>query len=106
MTRLTLAEHLIGRDQQSVAPGNPIGTPADIAVVDVIPWEPEGNYSHTVVEGNTILGGFATSVGGLYRVNLDRADEQMGNASLGENNASAIIKIGIAIGPDVWWGDR
>lgn len=31
-------------------------------VVDVKPWKPIGNYSHTVVEGNTIYGGFATSV--------------------------------------------
>jgi hypothetical protein len=31
-------------------------------VVDVLPWAPPGNYSHTVVSGNTINGGFATGV--------------------------------------------
>jgi hypothetical protein len=31
--------------------------------------------------------------------------DQYGNSTLGKNNASAIIKVGIAIGPDVWWGD-
>lgn len=38
--------------------------PADVLlVVDVLPWRPEGNYSHTLVENNLIYGGFATEVG-------------------------------------------
>ncbi|WRT67893.1 uncharacterized protein IL334_004867 [Kwoniella shivajii] len=61
-----------------------------INMVDVLPWLPEGNFSNTLVEGNTIHGGFATD---------------MGNATFGSNNASAIIKIGIAVGPDVWFSD-
>jgi hypothetical protein len=38
--------------------------PADVViiVVDVLPWQPEGNYSHTVVQGNRIIGGYATGV--------------------------------------------
>ncbi|WWC88500.1 uncharacterized protein L201_003411 [Kwoniella dendrophila CBS 6074] len=61
-----------------------------INMVDVLPWLPEGNFSGTTVEGNTIHGGFATS---------------MGDNSMGPNNASAIIKIGIAVGPNVWFSD-
>ncbi|WVR06444.1 hypothetical protein IAU60_003475 [Kwoniella sp. DSM 27419] len=61
-----------------------------INLVDVVPSLPEGNFSQTLVDGNTIRGGFATS---------------MGNDTLGPNNASAIIKIGIAVGPDVWFSD-
>lgn len=33
-----------------------------MAVVDPVPWPPEGNFSHVVVEGNHIYGGFATDV--------------------------------------------
>ncbi|WWD18586.1 hypothetical protein CI109_103039 [Kwoniella shandongensis] len=61
-----------------------------INLVDVLPWLPEGNFSHVLVEDNKIHGGFATD---------------LGNATAGVNNASAIIKIGIAIGPDVWFSD-
>ncbi|WVQ65666.1 uncharacterized protein L199_003844 [Kwoniella botswanensis] len=61
-----------------------------INMVDVLPWLPEGNFSNTLVEGNTIHGGFAT---------------EMGDAEHGPNNASAIVKIGIAVGPDVWFSD-
>jgi hypothetical protein len=59
-------------------------------VVDVLPWQPEGNYTEVFVEDNKINGGFATGIG---------------NDTLGTQNASAIIKLGIAIGPRVWWGD-
>lgn len=62
-----------------------------INLVDVLPWQPEGNYSHTLIEGNFINGGFATDYG---------------NETLGKNNASAIIKIGIAIGPQVWFDNQ
>ncbi|ORY25919.1 hypothetical protein BCR39DRAFT_542550 [Naematelia encephala] len=62
-----------------------------INMVDVLPWKPDGNYSHTVVENNIIMGGFATDYG---------------NATLGTNNASAIIKMGIAIGPRAWFNEQ
>ncbi|WVW84802.1 hypothetical protein I302_106837 [Kwoniella bestiolae CBS 10118] len=61
-----------------------------INMVDVLPWLPEGNFSNTLVEGNTIYGGFAT---------------EMGDDNHGPNNASAIVKIGIAVGPNVWFSD-
>ncbi|WWC62702.1 uncharacterized protein I303_105299 [Kwoniella dejecticola CBS 10117] len=61
-----------------------------INMVDVLPWLPEGNFSNTLVESNNIYGGFAT---------------QLGNDTFGSNNASAIIKIGIAVGPNVWFSD-
>ncbi|ODN81808.1 hypothetical protein L202_02172 [Cryptococcus amylolentus CBS 6039] len=62
-----------------------------INMVDVKPWKPIGNYSHTVVEGNTIYGGFATG---------------MGNDTLGPQDYGAIIKMGIALGPDAWFSDQ
>ncbi|UOH80773.1 hypothetical protein LQV05_003432 [Cryptococcus neoformans] len=62
-----------------------------IGVVDVKPWKPIGNYSHTVVEGNTIYGGFATS---------------MGNETRGPQEYQAIIKMGLALGPDAWFSDQ
>ncbi|OCF37017.1 hypothetical protein I316_00921 [Kwoniella heveanensis BCC8398] len=61
-----------------------------INMVDVVPWLPEGNFSNTLVDSNIIHGGFATS---------------LGNDTKGPQNASAIIKMGIAIGPDVWFSD-
>jgi hypothetical protein len=74
-------------------------------VVDVLPWQPEGNYSHTTVEDNLINGGYATDVSfplrqrtswGKDEVSGIQADApQYGNATMGTNNASAIIKIGI-----------
>lgn len=62
-----------------------------INMVDVVPWETYGNYTGVHVHNNHIHGGFATSYG---------------NSSLGPNNASAVIKIGIAIGPRTWFDDQ
>nr|ODN85402.1 hypothetical protein L203_05018 [Cryptococcus depauperatus CBS 7841] len=62
-----------------------------INMVDVLPWNPIGNYSGTVVEGNTIYGGFATN---------------MGNDTRGGQDSKAVIKIGIAVGPDAWFSDE
>ncbi|WVQ83024.1 hypothetical protein IAT38_005162 [Cryptococcus sp. DSM 104549] len=61
-----------------------------INLVDVKPWTPIGNYSRTVVDSNTIYGGFATA---------------MGNDTLGPNQYKALIKMGIALGPDAWFSD-
>ena len=62
-----------------------------INMVDVLPWKPEGNYSGVTVENNLIEGGFATD---------------FGNDTMGKNNASAMIKIGMAIGPRIWFSDN
>ncbi|WWC70872.1 uncharacterized protein I206_104824 [Kwoniella pini CBS 10737] len=62
-----------------------------INMVDVLPWLPEGNFSNTLVEENNIFGGFST---------------ELGNQTFGFNNFSSIIKIGIAIGPNVWFSDE
>ncbi|KAF5371201.1 hypothetical protein D9758_004094 [Tetrapyrgos nigripes] len=62
-----------------------------INLVDYMPWN--GNFSNVVVYNNTILGGFAT----------DRADA---GDTKGENKEDVIVKIGIAIGPMTWFGDR
>ncbi|KAH8118393.1 hypothetical protein DFH11DRAFT_1567138 [Phellopilus nigrolimitatus] len=60
-----------------------------INMVDYNPWS--GNYTGVVVQNNNIYGGFATT---------------KGNATLGDDKFDAIIKIGIAIGPRVWFGNR
>jgi len=61
-----------------------------INMVDYETWL--GNYTGTTVYNNTILGGFA--------------DVNPGNSSYGTNSGHAIIKIGIAIGPRTWYGNR
>ncbi|KAJ6536710.1 hypothetical protein DFH09DRAFT_1178561 [Mycena vulgaris] len=62
-----------------------------INMVDYLPWK--GNYMSTVVRNNTILGGFATTA-------------DVDNDQKGTNADDAVIKIGIAIGPRTWFGDR
>jgi len=61
-----------------------------INMVDVLPWG--GNYTGTVVQNNTILGGFAT-------------DSNSATQADGANVDDVIIKMGIAIGPQTWFGD-
>ncbi|KDR84114.1 hypothetical protein GALMADRAFT_236782 [Galerina marginata CBS 339.88] len=61
-----------------------------INLVDYDPWN--GDFTGTVVHDNVILGGFATD--------KDDAD------SKGNNFENAIIKIGIAVGPRTWFGDK
>lgn len=63
-----------------------------INLVDYDPWM--GNYTNTVVRDNTIYGGFATDV------------QDASTDPKGENKEDAIIKIGIAVGPRTWFGDR
>ncbi|KAF7332675.1 Poly polymerase pla1 [Mycena kentingensis (nom. inval.)] len=60
-----------------------------INMVDYLPWL--GDYSRTIVRDNIIVGGYATSHDGN---------------ELGRNTYDAVIKIGIAIGPQTWFGDR
>ncbi|KAI0638466.1 pectin lyase fold/virulence factor [Trametes polyzona] len=62
-----------------------------INMVDYDPWN--GNYTNTIVRNNTIRGGFAT-------------ETPEGTETKGVNKDDAIIKIGIAIGPRTWFGDR
>lgn len=62
-----------------------------INLVDYSPWS--GNYTGVVVQNNSIFGGFAT-------------DSDADSQSKGDDEFSAIVKIGIAIGPRTWFGDR
>jgi len=62
-----------------------------INLVDVVPWG--GDYSGTVVQNNTVLGGFAT-------------DSKSATQNNGENVDDVIVKIGIAIGPQTWFVDQ
>ncbi|KAF9266244.1 hypothetical protein L218DRAFT_103424 [Marasmius fiardii PR-910] len=61
-----------------------------INMVDPIPYF---DFAGTVVENNTIVGTFA-----------DEGHESI--QMKGENKYNAFIKIGIAIGPRVWFGDK
>jgi uncharacterized membrane protein YgcG len=61
-------------------------------MVDYDPWK--GNYTGTVVRDNTIFGGFASN------------GPSSPSETKGENKEDAIVKIGIAIGPRTWFGDR
>ncbi|KAL5487999.1 hypothetical protein ACEPAI_6107 [Sanghuangporus weigelae] len=62
-----------------------------INMVDYLPWS--GNYTNVIVRNNSIFGGFAT-------------DDESASETKGEDKNDAIIKIGIAIGPRTWFGDR
>ncbi|KAF8530898.1 hypothetical protein JB92DRAFT_2803962 [Gautieria morchelliformis] len=63
-----------------------------INLVDYDPWS--GNYDGTIVRQNNIIGGLATSSPTSLQ------------ATEGTNNADAIIKVGIAMGPRVWFGNH
>ncbi|KAG5351913.1 hypothetical protein C0989_004589 [Termitomyces sp. Mn162] len=60
-------------------------------MVDYDPFN--GDFSGTVVTNNTILGGFAT-------------DTEEPGEKLGNNFEGAIIKMGIAVGPRTWFGEK
>ncbi|PSR73410.1 hypothetical protein PHLCEN_2v10702 [Hermanssonia centrifuga] len=62
-----------------------------INMVDYDPWN--GDYTGTIVRNNNIAGGFST-------------DQDVAGELKGENKEDVIIKIGIAIGPRTWFGDR
>ncbi|KAF8961109.1 hypothetical protein BDZ97DRAFT_1257674 [Flammula alnicola] len=62
-----------------------------INLVDYDPWS--GDFTGTVVHDNVILGGFAT-------------DGQNRTDAKGSNFEDAVIKIGIAVGPRTWFGDK
>ncbi|KAF8914331.1 hypothetical protein CPB84DRAFT_1758992 [Gymnopilus junonius] len=61
-----------------------------INLVDYEPWS--GDYTGTVVYDNTIYGGFA--------------EGENDSDGKGTNPEDAIIKIGIAVGPRTWFGDK
>ncbi|KAG6910809.1 hypothetical protein DXG01_007698 [Tephrocybe rancida] len=62
--------------------------------INMVDYDPfSGNYTGTVVTNNTILGGFAT-------------DTEEPSDTKGNNFEGAVIKMGIAIGPRTWFGDK
>ncbi|KAG6813030.1 hypothetical protein H0H92_014564 [Tricholoma furcatifolium] len=62
--------------------------------INMVDYDPfNGDFTGTIVTNNTILGGFANS------------PEEPGEAD-GTNAADAIIKMGIAVGPRTWFGDK
>jgi len=60
-----------------------------INMVDFLPWN--GNYTGTVVQNNTIMGGFAAK----SSTSASQKD--------GENADNVMIKIGLAVGPRTWF---
>ncbi|KAG5729141.1 hypothetical protein E4T56_gene14007, partial [Termitomyces sp. T112] len=62
--------------------------------INMVDYDPfNGDFSGTVVTNNTILGGFAT-------------DTEEPGEKLGNNFEGAIIKMGIAVGPRTWFGEK
>ncbi|KAF9462052.1 hypothetical protein BDZ94DRAFT_763346 [Collybia nuda] len=62
--------------------------------INMVDYDPfDGDYTGTVVRDNMILGGFATD--------LEEPGDMKGN-----NFENAVIKIGIAVGPRTWFGDK
>ncbi|KAL0950113.1 hypothetical protein HGRIS_010110 [Hohenbuehelia grisea] len=78
-----IEENVIRIDNQTLLGG--------INMVDYDPFS--GDYTSTIVRNNLISGGFAH----------DSPDD---GASKGTNLEDAIIKIGLAIGPRTWFGER
>lgn len=64
--------------------------------INLVDYDPfNGDYTGTVVENNIIVGGFATD-----------QPENSTDIYYGDNNQSVIIKMGLAIGNRVWFGDK
>ncbi|XP_006456719.1 hypothetical protein AGABI2DRAFT_78419 [Agaricus bisporus var. bisporus H97] len=62
--------------------------------INMVDYDPfQGDYTDTVVQNNVIFGGFAN-------------ESPEPGEKLGVNTNDAIIKIGIAIGPRSWFGER
>ncbi|KXN89470.1 hypothetical protein AN958_05632 [Leucoagaricus sp. SymC.cos] len=62
--------------------------------INMVDYDPfQGDYTNTLVQNNVLLGGFAS-------------DQSEPGEKYGNNPNSAIVKIGIAIGPRTWFGDR
>ncbi|KAH8827371.1 hypothetical protein DL96DRAFT_1247952 [Flagelloscypha sp. PMI_526] len=64
---------------------------AGVSMVTYLPFN--GDYTGTVAFNNTILGGFADTVGA-------------NSTTLGQNSKGIITKIGFALGPRIWDGSR
>ncbi|EEB87399.1 hypothetical protein MPER_15258, partial [Moniliophthora perniciosa FA553] len=63
-----------------------------INLVDYSPYH--GDYTGTVVRNNTILGAYA------------HGEQRSSDKTRGENLDHVFIKVGIAIGPRLWFGDK
>lgn len=76
-------------------------------MVDYDPYS--GNYTNTIVTNNTILGGFATSSeepGATKGTNFANAIIKYASRTLQVYFIDDLYRIGIAIGPHTWFGDR
>lgn len=61
--------------------------------INMVDYDPFlGDYSGVIIRDNTIYGGFATT-------------QERPRETRGDNNRTVITKIGIAIGPRIWFGE-
>ncbi|QRW01617.1 hypothetical protein RhiLY_00614 [Ceratobasidium sp. AG-Ba] len=64
--------------------------------INLVDYDPfSGDFTGVVVENNTIVGGFATD-----------QPENSTDIYYGDNDQDAIIKMGLAVGNRVWFGDK
>ncbi|KAF8607578.1 hypothetical protein BDV93DRAFT_519610 [Ceratobasidium sp. AG-I] len=64
--------------------------------INVVDYDPfNGDFTGVVVENNTIIGGFATD-----------QPENSTDVYYGDNDQDVIIKMGLAVGNRVWFGDK
>lgn len=77
-------------------------------MVDVVPWG--GNYTGTIVQNNTIIGGFATDSKSISQTDGQNVDDVIVKSVIFLSSASfsshRLCRIGIAIGPQTWFGDQ
>ncbi|KAG8768309.1 hypothetical protein FRC12_005657 [Ceratobasidium sp. 428] len=63
--------------------------------INLVDYDPfNGDYTGTIVENNTIIGGFATD------------QPENSTDALGDNDQDVIIKMGLAVGNRVWFGEK
>ena len=76
-------------------------------MVDVVPWG--GNYTGTVVQNNTIIGGFATDSKSASQTDGENVDDVIIKSVVSQRArhfSYELHRIGVAIGPQTWFGDH
>uniref|UniRef100_A0A0W0FM64 Right handed beta helix domain-containing protein n=1 Tax=Moniliophthora roreri TaxID=221103 RepID=A0A0W0FM64_MONRR len=72
-----------------------VGNYTQLGGINLVDYSPyHGDYTGTVVRNNTILGAYANG------------EQRSSDKARGENSDHVFIKVGIAIGPRVWFGDK
>ncbi|KAK7049767.1 hypothetical protein VNI00_005798 [Paramarasmius palmivorus] len=72
-----------------------VGNYTQLGGINLVDYSPyHGNYTGTVVRNNTVLGAYADT------------EQRSFDLRKGENRDHVFIKVGIAIGPRVWFGNK